>query len=296
MKAWFIFIRERFPPVAYLSMVTVFTLANLSVVSFFVPGATGNVTTIASAWTVTLFFFFRLRLFDELKDEATDRVINTGRPLARGLLAAGQLKKLAFVLVVIELIVVAGSGKNALMVHAIAVLFSLLMYREFFIGAFLRRRLTLYAVTHTAVSVLLGYSISAQFVNQAFRVFPTQVLAFGIINWALFNLFEFSRKTFSLREELPLRESYSGLYGRTGAFLLSASQSVAAIAMLFLLGGNNFFLLIHVILLAGMFLLSLRYLSGGASAFYRMAWGFYIILFYILVIIQFSCCNNHDSF
>src|SRR5262249_49861480 len=115
-----------------------------------------------------------------------------------------------------------------------------LMYREFFVGRWLRPRLTLYAVTHTAVSILLGYSIAAQAAARPLTGLPWPLVLFGPVNWMLFNVFEFARKTYAPQEERAGVDTYSSLYGPWGAVLLTASQIAVALALLHLLPDTTF--------------------------------------------------------
>ncbi|MHC4916268.1 MAG: hypothetical protein ACYTGB_12330, partial [Planctomycetota bacterium] len=69
-------------------------------------------------------------------------------------------------------------------------------------------------------------------------VFPWRLPAAGWwlvpVNWAVFNVFEFARKTHGADEEKPGIESYSGRLRPAGAALLSMSQVLAAAAGIFL--------------------------------------------------------------
>ncbi len=288
MKSWFLLIKERFPLGNYLPMVTVFALANVSVARTFETGAVFEWPKLLLIWCLTLSFFFRLRLFDELKDIEVDKINNPTRPLARGLIAIPQVKTVIGILIFLELLASFLIGRNAFIIQLIAVGYSLLMYKEFFLGKFIRPHLTLYAVTHTAVSILLGYCIIAQFSKTAFWLFSVETLLFGLVNWSLFNLFEFARKTFAKEEESPTSDSYSKLYGSVGAFLLTVSQSAIAIFLLYRIAGISIYFWIHIGLLVFLLILSLSYIIGGKAKFYRLAWSIYIILFYLVVIGMFN--------
>ncbi len=288
LKPWIQLIKERFPLGSYLPMVTVFTVANMIIAAHFQSETNLPLAKLLLIWCLTLSFFFRLRLFDELKDVEVDKINNPNRPLARGLIAITQVKAVIVVLVFLELLVSYQLGLNTLVIQAIAIGYSLLMYNEFFIGKFLRPHLTLYAVTHTAVSILLGYCIVAQYLNVAFWLFPSEVLIFGLINWSLFNLFEFARKTYAKEEESPTSDSYSKLYGSFGAFLLTASQSAAALFLLFSIDGVSIYLWVHIVLFVSLAIMSLPYILRGKANFYRLAWSVYIIVFYLVVIGMFK--------
>lgn len=231
---WRMFIRERFSLAAHAPMILVFALANGGV-SLRLAGGAGRWESFAAAWLVAMMFFFRLRCFDEIKDHAVDCRLNPTRPLARGLLTPLQVKAMCVVLVACELAVAGACGRRALGTHAVAVLYSFLMYREFFIGRWLRPRLTTYAVTHTLVSMLMGWSVGAMVSGVALWRMPAALWAYGPVNWLLFNVFEFARKTFARDEETRGADSYSLRFGAHGAAWLCMSQVAAAVALLALL-------------------------------------------------------------
>ena len=65
-------------------------------------------------------------------------------------------------------------GTGALAGMGMAIAYSMLMYREFFLRGFLRPRLTTYAVVHTVVTVLLTLTLFAAFTGQV-RIWPQNV-------------------------------------------------------------------------------------------------------------------------
>lgn len=284
MKSWLILIRERFPPGSYLPMVTVFAVANMLVAALFLPVEKIPVHISVIVWCLTLSFFFRLRLFDELKDVEVDKINNPTRPLARGVLSITSVKSMIAALILFELLVTNFLSTSALFMQVLAVSYSLLMYKEFFIGKWLRPKLTLYAVTHTAVSIALGFAIISQCSGFDVRNFPKEIILLGLVNWFLFNVFEFARKTFAEEEESAHSDSYSKLYGKTGAFTLTASQSAAAIFLLYHVFGLNIYLWIQLGLFFIMSLIGIHYIVSGRAKFYRSTWGLYIVIFYVLLV------------
>jgi 4-hydroxybenzoate polyprenyltransferase len=230
VRGWLELIRERFPPGAYLPMVTLFVLGN-GAAALRATGVDLHAWRIAAAFALTLVCFFRLRCFDEIKDYDTDCRINPTRPLPRGVLGVGQVKAALYLLAGVEVALAATLGPAVLSTHAVTIGFSFLMYREFFIGRHLRPHLTTYAVTHTFVSVLLGYSIAAAATGVALYDLPVPLLLFGGVNWLLFNLFEFARKTYAPTEERAEVDTYSSLFGAAGAAALSVSQVAGAVAL-----------------------------------------------------------------
>jgi 4-hydroxybenzoate polyprenyltransferase len=284
-RSWAIFIRERFPPAANVVMAIFFSLGNAAMAARLAgipfPCLRWNIAAV-----VTVMFFFRLRCFDEIKDYAVDLELNPTRPLARGLLSLRQVRIMFGLVTAAECLLVAPLGIPALATHAAAVAYSYLMYREFFIGRWLRPRLTTYAVTHTAVSILLGFSIAAQVLGPALAKFPLRGLAFGPVNWMLFNVFEFGRKTFAREEEKPGADSYSSLFGPWGAVVLCLSQVIVALLLV-----GRFFrwpvpqLALAAILLATALVYAVRPTRAMARA-YRAASGVYLVLFYVMLAVQ----------
>jgi 4-hydroxybenzoate polyprenyltransferase len=283
--AWMTFIRERFPPAVNVAMAIFFSLGN-AVVAARLVGLPFPILRWNVAAVVTVLFFFRLRCFDEIKDYTVDLALNPTRPLARGLLTLRQVRIMFGLVTAVEFLLVAPLGVPALATHAAAVAYSYLMYREFFIGRWLRPRLTTYAVTHTAVSILLGWSIAAQVLGPALAKFPLRGLAFGLANWMLFNVFEFGRKTFAREEEKSGADSYSSLFGPWGAVALCTSQVwIALLVLSWLFGKPVLQLALAAILLAT----GLGYAARPAPAMaraYRAVTGVYLVLFYVLLTVQ----------
>lgn len=224
---WGRFLSERFPPASHVPMVALFAgfHAAISCVAFLTPGT-------LAAFALSLVFFLKLRLYDELKDLDTDRILHPERPLPRGLVSVREVHRaLAGVLVLETAFAFAWGGWTGI-VFLPAVGWSLLMFREFFLGTWLRRHLTTYAVTHTFVVVLLSLSLRSLLSGQAGALPGLRDLAAFLPSalgcWLVFNVFEFARKTFASSEEREGIDTYSKVWGRSGAVALTASQAVGA--------------------------------------------------------------------
>jgi hypothetical protein len=215
---WSTLIKERFPPASYGPLILVFCLANLGADRSFlsVPW-----TIVAMAIVLAFSFFLRLRLFDEIKDYETDKILNPTRPLARGVLTTDEVKFGIFLLILLEAVIFFLISPRAYPAWLLTLCYSLLMYNEFFLSKWLRPKLTTYAVTHTFVSVLMGlalwnFAMAAAAIHLPWPIF--------LANWALFNLFEFARKSFAPSEEREGVDSYTKVFGLKGAVRLSFSQ------------------------------------------------------------------------
>ncbi len=268
-KRWLIFIKERFSPITYVPMILLFVSmngafgSNISGVSWINPH-------LAIVIPLIMSFFFRMRLFDEIKDYKTDINVNPKRPLPRGLLRIHQVKKMIFALMLIELPLAASLGLPVFAAYIMGLCFSLLMYNEFFLSDFLRHKLTTYAVSHTFVSIILGMITSLALVGTPSTLSLNGSLGFFFSNWALFNLFEFARKSFAPSEERENVPTYSSLFGIRGAWALSMSQILLTHGALYIATQSWNIPLVGITL--GYIVLSLYYLIAGtekAAVFFR---------------------------
>ena len=223
-------IRERFPLGQYGPLILAFTLANglyfQGPSDFSHQGVWLSLVILTSA-------FLRLRLFDEMKDLETDLKINPSRPLARGAVQEDQVRTWILLLLLLEFALSWWLGPLVFVIHSFAILFSLLMFEEFFVGSLLRPHLTTYAVSHTFVSVLLAAtSGAAASGGDLERLASREGILFLLANWMFFNLFEFARKTYAPSEERESVMTYSSLFGVKGALLLSLSQVALGLGLL----------------------------------------------------------------
>jgi len=287
---WAGFIRERFPLLVHLPLVLAFGGGNLVValqVSGNQPGADRVVTILA----VTLLFFFRLRLFDELKDHDTDLTEHPERPLPRGLVSTAEAMRVAAGGLILEGATILFLGWAATAGWALAALYSLLMYREFFCGRWLRPKMELYALTHTLVAGGLGGFIACAATGTAPWNLPAAVMTFALVNWSVFNVFEFARKTYGKGESDGRAETYSERLGPVGAVLLSLGWAGLAV----ILTGYLFPKLLptswiwptRLLLLGPPVLGSVYYLlrpQRNEARFFRAVFSAFLLVFYAVLI------------
>jgi 4-hydroxybenzoate polyprenyltransferase len=233
-----------------------------------------------------VFFFFRMRLFDEIKDYEVDLVINPTRPLARGLISVSQVKKAILLLIVLELVLVTTLGLIPALLYVFAIFYSLLMYEEFFVGEILRPKLTTYAMTHTIVVAFLGLSLISA--NLGMLTFESPAVpVFLVSHWFIFNLFEFARKTYDPNEERANVPSYSKIFSLKGAYLLSASQVLLSLVLLFQL--RALFSVRWLLVLATLYVLSIIPMVFNLKKFsaktFRTISTVYMALHYVILFI-----------
>ncbi len=283
---WWTFTKERFSLPSHIPMVALFSLGNMAMAERLM-GEAVSFARYGALFALAFSFFFRLRCFDEIKDYEVDLKVNPTRPLARGVLTIQQVKIMIAALCVFEAIVAGFIGQGPLVVHAIAIGYSFLMYNEFFIGKYLRPHLTTYAVTHTFVSMLLGWSLAAQTLGTMTPEVWQKLILMGPVNWMLFNLFEFARKTFAPEEERPTVDSYSSLFGVWGASALSLSQVAIALIVLHCmpLPGFNIQLACAAIpILASAWFCWKK--NRSSAGLFRGVTGAYLLIFYVVLSLQ----------
>jgi 4-hydroxybenzoate polyprenyltransferase len=268
-----------------LPQVAAFTGASAAV-AWSVSEAPVSAWRLLAAFGLLSSFFFRLRVFDEVKDFETDRTVNPHRPLARGMISVQEAKAVAWLLLVPEGVLAVLLGGAAGSAWAVSAGYSLVMYREFFVGAWLRPRMELYAVTHTFVAGLLSATVYAMVLPQLGFPLPHAMVWFALASWGVFNVYEFARKTFAASEEQPGVESYSSRLGSWGAATLIVSQGAAAIAFAWPLPLTPWARAGHLCLFgllasAGVLYSSRR--SAGLAAGLRAMAGVFILGFYLLV-------------
>lgn len=266
IRRWWIFTQERFEPVSSLSMILLFVAAHFVVSGNFTLQSLNRAIPLFTGVTV---FFFKLRLYDEIKDYETDKVINPARPLPRGLLDRGDLGIMILICIVAELLLFGLMGRGALIGISLAIFYSLLMYKEFFIRYFIRRHLTTYAVSHTVVTVLLGMAMMAAVRDCFIWELSSNDLWFVFNNWFMFNIFEFGRKTFLSGEERENVESYSRIFGRYGAVMLVLSQLILSAICIWHLDVVNLPMKIFV----GVTIMVMTVIGGLYAVLDRRPWG-----------------------
>ena len=142
-RSWIIFIKERFDPLSHLIMILLFVMVHILFTKEIFPIYIPPIKLLILLLGVIL-FYFKLRLYDEVKDYELDLIINPNRPLPRGLLKLNDMYWGIGICILLELICFSFQGVNAITSLIIAILYSLLMYKEFFIKEIIRLLLFLH--------------------------------------------------------------------------------------------------------------------------------------------------------
>jgi 4-hydroxybenzoate polyprenyltransferase len=259
LKNLLAYLNERFPFVNMALFAILFATV-FSVASRAAAGAAGLLLPFGfselAGMLATISFFFRLRVFDEIKDFASDAVLYPQRVLQSGRVSLRQLQALAWAGAALELAWSLHRGWPAALGWLLAVGYSLVMRYEFGVADWLRARLLLYAVSHMLIMPLvigwlwLAYAPWGLFWSAEGVLLALLSLLGGFA-------FELARKIRTPAAEREGVDSYSktlGYGGAIGAVLLVLLGSATVQGRLFWkLGAGRW----PFILLAGLLLLTL---------------------------------------
>ncbi|MEE2786228.1 MAG: prenyltransferase [Myxococcota bacterium] len=205
----------------------------------------------AAVWS----FFLMLRIFDEHKDYDLDCVNHPDRVLQSGLIRLSHLKVLCGLAICIQAAygLIADGGLGPITFAWIAVMaWSSLMAVEFFCGAWLEKRLVLYALSHMLVMpIALLWMVQMGAGHAPLNPDVGWLAGLSFLSGAAF---EITRKLKAPEDERPTVDSYTKVMG----------LSLAPLVVLCLLGGETAFLMILACLVFGGILSSGWYLALAA--------------------------------
>ena len=294
LHKWLQFIIKRFNPFSYSVMIFVFFGAHYVLyLNFLKQKILFDFQTILYTTPLLLavfLFFFKLRLFDEVKDIEFDAIHHPERPMPRGILGKDDILNATFIIIVLEILLFSLYGLWALVSGVIVVSYSLVMYKEFFLKKWLRAHLTTYAVTHTFIVIFISTTIFSALFDEPLTKISPDLIYFSFGDWFLFNIFEFSRKTFTQNEEREGIDSYSKIFGKFGAVLLVLTMAILSIVcmsrVIHFTVSSPLFLWLGVIVGTG-FLYAI-FDQPYLAKTYRLIAPLYIIFTYgVIIILQF---------
>jgi 4-hydroxybenzoate polyprenyltransferase len=225
------YLKERFPVVN----MALFAILFLTVQSVAVMAAPFDPHPPPLGWREALgagaviSFFFRLRVFDEIKDYALDahnhphRVLQSGRVTRQGLLRVSLAGG------VLEALWSAHMGLPALAIWLAAAAYSLLMRYEFFVSGYLKKRLLLYAFTHMLIMPLVIWWIWSAYAYWFVFAGPLAVLALLSLLGGF--SFEIARKIHAPGAERERVDSYSKSMGYAPAILAVLALLLAGVSV-----------------------------------------------------------------
>jgi hypothetical protein len=237
---WWVYQRERFPIFRHGLLIAavcfgalVFSLPNGERPG---PAALGR---FAVAFATVFLFFLQLRIADEFKDFEEDRRCRPHRPVPRGLVRLGELRGAAVAAAAVQIGLALWVSPRLLLPLAAAWAYMLLMTREFFAPAWLKRHAVIYLFSHTLILPLIYLYVSACGWLGAGLPPPGGLgflLAFGFCSGLVV---EIGRKVWAPADEIPGVQSYSRLWGYKTATLAWMGAVLAAAVFGLLAGGRG---------------------------------------------------------
>lgn len=226
-KAVFAYFRERFPLINMaLFAILFFTVQAVS--SYFIPLQPERpIWWVVMGVLAVISFFFRLRVFDEIKDFKIDARNHPQRVLQSGRIHIKHLVSLSLLGTIVEIAWSLLSGWPVLLVWAIAFGYSVLMRYEFFMGKFLNKYLLLYATTHMLIMPFIILWVYTAFHPELEILLPYYILA-ALSLLSGFS-FEIARKIHAPVAEREGVDSYSSSVGYPGSIILALVLLLAGV-------------------------------------------------------------------
>lgn len=223
MKKYLIYLNERFALQTHIPIIGIFTFSAIC----FSLMTTENPEFIelgnfAAAVFLTFSTFFLLRISDEFKDHDDDIKYRKYLPVPRGLITLKELRNAAVLILILQIAVLYFFPHFAGM-YVLVMAYLYLMYKEFFVHAWLKERQLLYVFSHMAIIPLVDLLASAAHWSGAGIPPPKPLIWFFLVSFFNGMVLEFGRKIKTKDMEEEGVASYTKLYGIKGGILLWAS-------------------------------------------------------------------------
>jgi len=219
MNRWIVYQRERFPLAAHAPLVAAFS-ASAVCFSSLVRGqiSAPPLSTLAVAFVTSLLFFLQLRIADEFKDFEDDSRHRPYRPVPRGLVTLRELAWIGGGAAGVQLLLALALDPTIVWLLAIAWAYLALMTREFFAPRWLKRHPVVYMTSHMAILPLVDlYATACDWWVAGHHRLPRGLYWFLIVSYLNGLVIEIGRKTRVPIDEEPGVETYSALWGTSGA-------------------------------------------------------------------------------
>lgn len=293
------YFRERFPVLKHGILIACFYSSTHFLAQVLADPSRGLSYDLGSLMgMLTLFlFFFHLRVFDEHKDFAEDSRYYPHRVLQRGIVSLRELRWLGAAAIGLQLLM-AGLWRplpqaGALVSLAAAMLFSVLMLKEFFVPRFLKQHFLLYAVSHLLIMPLLAMIVFSFTTGEYLWAASPWFWLYACVGFFVTFNWEISRKIRAPEQEIEGVDSYTKLLGRYGAAWWVLAMRVIDTALVMLVGwhlqASIWFYLALVLLFVGCLFGFAKYMREQTpkTAGQMETWaGLYIIAFDLILSVE----------
>ncbi|MCD6468595.1 MAG: UbiA family prenyltransferase [Thermoplasmata archaeon] len=270
LKVFVEYLNERFPLTLYLPLVLLFYFAMYLFAGVEEKEVVFSFRTFFG-FLVVFLMFFHLRLFDDLKDYKRDASLFPDRLLSRKQITVNQLKHVSIVVIGFELVFSLLLGFQTVLFYMVMLLYSVLMYLEFFIKNWHERSVLLYNFSHQIIVILMGFFVYVVYHSTVSTV-NLSYLCFILTIFLVFTLFEFTRKIKG-ENDSDFKRSYVYLFGRKKFFTLTVSllllTSGLSVFVLASVPVNPLFYMVELLFASCVFILIIFYLNREKHLDYR---------------------------
>lgn len=214
------YLKERFPLKDFIPLALVFAATGGICIQVHMYGEVRNVLSLICGFFAFLLFLLRLRIFDEFKDFEHDSKYYPSRPVPRGLVTLNELKLFILPLLCMEMLLAISMGRSSFMLFSLSLVYSLLMFKEFFAREWLRQHFTIYIISHEILALplfLYIFALNGMALSSIGQIYFWAIAFF--LGCQLF-LLEVARKVRPIELEIPSHDTYTAQYGAGGASAL----------------------------------------------------------------------------
>lgn len=215
MNRYILYLNERFPiPGVILYAASLFWLS-YSFVNLFAQRTGWSNHDFILGFIIFFMIFLHLRIFDEHKDYSKDVIAHPERLLSRGEITLKDLRRMLIPVLIIEAVIALYLGEVIFIAWMGAMIWTLLMLKEFFVPEYLNRRIGLYLVSHQLlVPFMMAIPLCLRMQKVIFQRHEILSLLLLIAGAMCFTVtYELGRKTWSADRENINADSYTREWG-----------------------------------------------------------------------------------
>lgn len=258
LKKYQVYLSERFPLKTHIPIIAIFSFSAIcyslsaSEETVFIPWLD-----YLNAFLLTFSIFLLLRISDEFKDHEDDMKYRKYLPVPRGLVSLKNLKGIAILLLIVQLIIIS-LNPNFAMTFLISMFYLGLMFKEFFVEDWLKKNQLAYVFSHMLIIPLVDLVASSAHWSMAGINPPSALGWFFVVSFFNGILLEIGRKIKLPENEEEGVVSYSKLWGMKNSVyvwlaILLLTLSLAFAAALAINSPFWVYLLLSVFALGGSF-------------------------------------------
>ncbi len=291
----FAYFSERFPLISHGILIISYYSSNQFLAQVLVkPDSPVQYSTFTFMGAITIFcMFLHLRIFDEHKDYIEDCKHYPDRILSRGWIKLNHLKIIGGIAIALEIGLSLMRGFEAFVAVLIAIVYSLLMLKEFFIGKWLKKHFLTYAVSHMLIMPLFALVVFSFTTLQYPWEAPAWFWLYAFVGFFVTFNWEVSRKIRAPEDEIEGVDSYTQAFGTYGAAYIVILIRIIDTAMVsyvgWHLGLSHWFYIVLLILfglcLKGLYQFRFHTNTKNAKLMEKYA-GVYMIAFDLVLAIE----------